>query len=74
MAVLDNFPNNVLADTHMDVILIVLSLLLMHFTPSQAYLAGEHGSPIQFFFTPYSSLIAMMASTRAQKQNNMPLC
>jgi hypothetical protein len=26
-------------------------------------LYGKHGSPIQFFFTPYSILIAIMAST-----------
>ena len=58
--------NNV-SDTHSDVILDVLPLGLLHFTPSQVYLVGKHGSPIQFFFTPYSILIAMMASTSMQK-------
>jgi len=34
-------------------------------------LIGKHGSPIQFFFTPYSSLIAMMASTNAENNNRV---
>jgi hypothetical protein len=53
--------------THSDVILRVLSLVFVQPTPSQAYMNGKHGSPIQFFFTPYSYLIAMMASTSTQK-------
>ena len=61
--------NNV-SDTHSDVILDVLPLALLHFTPSQVYLVGKHGSPIQFFFTPYSILIAMMASTSMQKNGH----
>jgi hypothetical protein len=30
-------------------------------------MVGKHGSPVQFFFTPYSNLIAMMASTCEEK-------
>ena len=58
---------HMLTDTHSDVILVVLPLVLLHFTPCQAYMTGKHGSPIQFFFTPYSNLMAMMASTSTEK-------
>lgn len=57
------FPEN----THSDIILIVLPLVFLHFTPSQANLGGKHGSPIQFLFISYSSLIDMIASTSIEK-------
>lgn len=46
----------------------LLPLELLHLTPCQAYLAGKHGSPIQFFFILYSSLIAMIALTSKQEK------
>ena len=49
--------------THIDIILMILSPASLHFTPSQTYSGGKHGSPIQFFFIPYLYLIAMIAST-----------
>lgn len=49
--------------TYIDIILVVLPVTSLHFTPLHRYLSGKHGSPIQFFFTPYSSLIAIIMST-----------
>ena len=59
----------ILNNTHKDIILaVLLPLTLLHFTPFQANSVGKHGSPIQFFFIPYSILIAIMVSTSMDKR------
>lgn len=60
-----------ITNTHMDIILVMLPPVSLHFTPSQAHWDGKHGSPIQFFLIPYSSLIAIRASTSVRKENKM---
>lgn len=57
--------------SYRDIILVVLSLPILHFTPIQRKSGGKHGSFIQFFLIPYSILIAMMASTSIGKEKEV---
>jgi hypothetical protein len=55
-------PFKLLLERSRDVILVVFLVILLHFTPFHANFTGKHGSPIQFLFTPYWYLMAIIAS------------